>query len=138
MVGPSVFAAVMMRGQPGMPQFGGWLEPYLPIMILGFCLLIIFGPAGEMAISFTPAEVDFLFPAPFHRRELLIYKLAKLFMGAVFVALFFSLSYLIYLNTWISAFVGIFLTLAFMQLSRWPWRWPGRSWPNMPIHTRAG
>ena len=34
-----------------------------------------------MAISFTPAEVDFLFPAPFHRRELLIYKLAKLLFG---------------------------------------------------------
>ena len=92
MVGPSVFAAVAMRGHPGMPQFSGWLEPYLPIMILGFCLLIIFGPAGEMAISFTPAEVDFLFPAPFHRRELLIYKLAKLFIGAVFVALIFSMS----------------------------------------------
>ena len=80
-VGPSLFAAVMMRRQPGMPQFGGWLEPYLPIMILGFCLLSIFGPAGELAIAFTPAEVDFLFPAPFHRRELLIYKLAKLFSG---------------------------------------------------------
>ena len=69
-----------------------------------------------MAISFTPAEVDFLFPAPFHRRELLIYKLAKLFMGAVFMALFFSMSVLIYLNTWLAAFVGIFLTLAFTQL----------------------
>ena len=92
MIGPSVFAAVTMRGHPGVLQFSGWLEPYLPIMILGFCLLIIFGPAGEMAISFTPAEVDFLFPAPFHRRELLIYKLAKLFIGAVFAALFFSMT----------------------------------------------
>ncbi len=85
-------------------------------MILGFCLLIIFGPAGEMAISFTPAEIDFLFPAPFHRRELLIYKLAKLFIGAVFAALFCSMSALLYLNMWLSAFVGIFLTLAFTQL----------------------
>jgi hypothetical protein len=116
MVGPSLFVAVMMRGQPGMPQFSGWLEPYLPIMILGFCLLIIFGPAGEMAIAFTPAEVDFLFPAPFHRRELLNYKLAKLLIGSVFGALFISMSTLIYLNTWISAFIGSFLTMGFMQL----------------------
>ncbi len=116
MVGPSVFAAVAMRGQPGLPQFSGWLAPYLPIMILGFCLLIIFGPAGEMAISFTPAEVDFLFPAPLHRRDLLNYKLAKLFIGSVFASLFFSMSALIYLNMWLSAFVGIFLTLAFTQL----------------------
>ena len=69
-----------------------------------------------MAISFTPAEVDFLFPAPFHRRELLIYKLVKLFIGSVFMALFFSMSCLLYLNSWLSAFVGIFLTLVFTQL----------------------
>jgi ABC-2 type transport system permease protein len=116
MIAPGVIAAVTMRGHPGMPQFSGWLAPYLPIMILGFCLLLIFGPAGEMAISFTPAEVDFLFPAPFHRRELLNYKLAKLFIGAVFGSLFCSMSALIYLNMWLSAFVGIFLTLAFTQL----------------------
>ena len=116
MIGPSVFAAVAMRGQPGVLQFSGWLAPYLPIAILGFCLMIIFGPAGEMAISFTPAEVDFLFPAPFHRRELLIYKLAKLFIGAVFGSLFFSMSALLYLNSWLAAFIGIFLTLVFAQL----------------------
>ena len=116
MVGPSMFAATMLHGRPGMPQFSGWLEPYLPIMILGFCLLFIFGPAGETAIAFTPAEVDFLFPAPFHRRELLNYKLAKLLIGSVFVALFVSMSTLLYLNTWISAFIGIFLTLVFIQL----------------------
>ena len=85
-------------------------------MILGLCLLMIFGPAGEMAISFTPAEVDFLFPAPFLRRDLLIYKLTKLLMGSAFGALIFSMSMLLYLNTWLAAFVGIFLTLAFTQL----------------------
>jgi hypothetical protein len=116
MVGPSVIAAVTMRGHPGVLQFSGWLEPYLPIMILGLCLLIIFGPASEMAISFTGAEVDFLFPAPFHRRELLVYKLIKLLVGGLFAALFFSMTALMYLNMWLAAFVGIFLTLAFTQL----------------------
>ena len=117
-----------------MPQFSGWLEPYLPIMILGFCLLIIFGPAGEMAISFTPAEVDFLFPAPFHRRELLIYKLAKLFIGSVFVALFFSMSVLA-LSQLVARGVrrhfsdaGVHATA---RLDRGDW--PARSWPNMLI-----
>jgi ABC-2 type transport system permease protein len=116
MVGPSLIAAVTMRGHPNMAQFGGLVQPYLPIMILGMCLFIIVGPAGEMAISFTPAEVDFLFPAPFNRRELLIYKLAKLLLGGAFAALFCSMTALMYLNTWLSAFVGIFLTLAFTQL----------------------
>jgi ABC-2 type transport system permease protein len=115
-VGPSVFVAVFLRGQNSMPNFGGWAEPYLPMIILAFSLLIIFGPAGEMAIAFTPAEVDFLFPAPFERRELLNYKLAKLLLGSVFMAVIFSLSFLLYLNTWLSAFVGMFLTMAFTQL----------------------
>jgi Putative ABC exporter len=115
-VGPSLIAAVSMRTLPGMPQLSGLVEPYLPIFILGSCLLIVIGPASETAILFTPAEVDFLFPAPFHRRELLIYKLAKLLMGSAFIALFFSMSCLIYLNAWLAAFVGIFLTLAFTQL----------------------
>ena len=61
-------------------------------------LLFVFRPAGEKAIYFSPAEVDFLFPAPFHRRELLIYKLAKTLVGLVFMALIFSVSFLIYLN----------------------------------------
>ena len=43
-------------------------KPYLPLGILGSCLLMIFGPAGEMAIAFTPAEIDFLFPAPLSRQ----------------------------------------------------------------------
>ena len=117
MIGPSVLVSVTMRGTTGMPQFSGWLvDPYLPLMILAFCLMLVLGPAGEMAIAFTPAEVEFLFPAPFHRRELLIYKLAKLIMGSVFMGLVFSLSFLIYLPTWLSGFIGIVLTLQFVQL----------------------
>jgi hypothetical protein len=88
----------------------------LPIFLLFSCVLMLIGPAGDTVISFTPAEIDFLFPAPFERRELMMYKLAKLLMGSVFMALIFSMSFLIYLNTWLSAFVGLFLTLAFTQL----------------------
>ena len=115
-IGPSVFVAVFLHRHNSMPNFSGLAEPYLPMIILAFSLLIIFGPGGEMAIAFTPAEVDFLFPAPFERRELLNYKLAKLLLGSVFMALIFSLSFLLYLNTWFAAFVGILLTMAFTQL----------------------
>ena len=47
-------------------------------------------------------------PAPFHRRDLLMFKLSKMLFGLVFMALIFSISFLLYLNTWISAFVGCF------------------------------
>jgi hypothetical protein len=115
-LGPSVFAAVAMRGRPNVPLFTGMVDPYLSLMILGFCVLLVFGPASELAIAFTPAEVDLLFPAPFHRRELLLYKLVKMFMGSVFMGLVFSLSFFIYLKTWLSGFVGNILTLEFVQL----------------------
>ncbi len=56
----------------------GW-----PSLTCRFCfwarrLMFVFTSAGEKALYFTPSEVDFLFPAPFHRRELLIFKLAKI------------------------------------------------------------
>jgi hypothetical protein len=115
MIVPSLVGAAFMRSAQGVPQFATWIEPYLPLAILGFCLLLIFGPAGEMAISFTPAEIDFLFAAPFSRRELLIYKLVKTSLAAVFLALFMSMMCLIYFRSWLSAFVGIFLTMEFVQ-----------------------
>jgi Putative ABC exporter len=116
MIVPGVAGALALRSSPGMPPFVSWLEPYLPLGILGFCLLMIFGPAGEMAISFTPAEIDFLFAGPFTRRELLIYKLAKTVMAAAILALVLSAACLIYFRLWLAAFVGVFLTVQFMQL----------------------
>jgi hypothetical protein len=114
-LGPSV-AAALLRGRPGMPQLSGLADPYLPLFLLGSCLLFVFTSAGEKALYFSPPEVEFLFPAPFHRRELLFYKLSQTIMGMVLLSLIFSTSFLIYLSSWLSAFVGIFLTLAFVQL----------------------
>jgi hypothetical protein len=115
-LGPSLVIAIFMRGQPGIAQLQGVADPYLPLIILGVTLLFVFTSAGEKALYFSPAEVDFLFPAPFHRRELLLFKLSKTLLGMVFAALLFTISFVLYLSSWLSAFVGILLTLAFMQL----------------------
>ena len=42
-----------------------------PVILLTMCLLALVSTGGEKAIAFTPAEVDFLFPGPFTRRQLL-------------------------------------------------------------------
>jgi ABC-2 type transport system permease protein len=115
-LGPSLATAIFLRGRPGYPQMAGLTEPYLPLIILGVTLLFVFTSAGEKALYFSPAEVDFLFPAPFHRRELLLFKLSKTLLGMVFVAFIFSILFLLYLTSWLAAFVGILLTLAFLQL----------------------
>src|SRR4051812_34325007 len=48
-----------------------------PLLLLGVCLLTAVTSAGDKAIAFTPGEVDFLFPGPFPRRQLLLFKLTK-------------------------------------------------------------
>jgi Putative ABC exporter len=115
MIGPSLFVATL-RNNPAGRIFSGLAEPYLPLLLLGVTLMFIFTTAGERALYFSPSEVDFLFPAPFHRRDILVFKLTKLLVGLILMSLIFSTSCLLYLNSWLSAFVGIFLALAFVQL----------------------
>jgi hypothetical protein len=112
---PSLFIS-NMRDNAGGRFFGGMAEPYLAPLLLGTTLMFVFSSAGEKALYFSPPEVDFLFPAPFGRRDLLVFKLAQTLLSLVFMAFLFSLSFLIYLNLWLSAFVGTFLALAFVQL----------------------
>ncbi len=114
-IGPSLFIATM-RNNPVGQFFRGLAEPYLPLLLLGVTLLFIFTSAGERALYFSPSEVDFLFPAPFHRRDILVFKLTKLLVGLILMSLVFATSCLLYLNSWLSAFVGIFLALGFVQL----------------------
>ena len=75
MIVPSVLVASMRDRPAGLAS--GLAEPYLPLGLLSISLLFVFTSAGEKALYFSPPEVDFLFPAPFHRRELLIFKLTK-------------------------------------------------------------
>ena len=116
MVGPQVFMATAMKGRPEARQFSDLAEPLAPLGLLGFTLLFVFTSAGEAAVAFTPAEVDLLFAAPFTRRELLLYKLAKTGLALIFVSAFMSMTTLVYLRSWLSGFVGFLLATAMMQL----------------------
>src|SRR6185437_3581386 len=116
MLVPQIFAAIAMNAQQHGSPIADRLEPFAPLFLLLFALLIVFTSAGEKALYFTPPEVDFLFPAPFSRHELLIYKLVKSAVGLLIVALFFSMLWGFYFRSWLSAFVGILLSLAMLQL----------------------
>ncbi len=65
---------------------------------------------------FTPAEVDFLFAAPFSRRELLLYKLAKSGLAVVIISAFFALMMQMSLRSLAAGFVGVLLSLTMIQL----------------------
>ncbi|MGP0065293.1 MAG: putative ABC exporter domain-containing protein [Isosphaeraceae bacterium] len=116
MIVPQIVAAIAMRSHPEALNFADKVEPYASLALLAMAMLFVFTSAGEKAIYFSPAEVDFLFPAPFTRHELLIYKLVKTAVGLVLMSLFFSLMMMVYFRSWLSSLAGIMLSLAMLQL----------------------
>ena len=111
-LGPSVVFA-FRENQGADPS---QLEATMPLIIVGMCLLTLISSAGERAIYFSPGEVEFLFPGPFGRRELLGYKVLGLLIGVLFSSIIFSVLFLRFASSWIAAFAGVFLSLAFVQL----------------------
>src|SRR4029079_1701913 len=75
-------------------QFAAAAQPairtLMPLFLLAFVMLFV-GGYGESAIYFSPADVDFLFPGPFSRRDLLLYKLAQSLRSALFAGTFFAI-----------------------------------------------
>ena len=92
------------------------VREYFPLGMLAFCIASLVTTAGERAVAFTPAEVDFLFPGPFTRRQLLGYKIARSVFAAIFTATLFSLVFLRYSQHWVGGWIAMFLALIFVQL----------------------
>jgi hypothetical protein len=92
------------------------IRTFFPMWLWSICVLNLLTSAGERAIAFTPPEVDFLFPGPFTRRQLLGYKLLKSAAGAAVTATLFSILFLRYVQSWSAGWVGIFGSLLFLQL----------------------
>jgi hypothetical protein len=93
------------------PEF---VERFGPLFLLGGCLISLLLSSGERVISFRPAEVDFLFPGPFTRRQLLLYKTTGILASALFQALIFLV-----VRQWggrlLCAYLGMVLLLLFFQ-----------------------
>ena len=92
------------------------VQATLPLALLGICLLTIVTSAGDKAIAFTPGEVDFLFTAPFTRRQLIGYKLAKSGVASLLTGLFLSIYLLHHARWWPACYAGVILSLLFVQL----------------------
>ena len=89
---------------------------YGPALLLVYCLFNVLSNSGERGVYFSPGEVNFLFPAPFGRRELLAYKVTISFLFTLPSALFMALVFQIYAHSFVAAFVAVVLVLQFMQL----------------------
>lgn len=110
-----VFLATAL-GEAGRSKlFGSGLTDMAPIGLLMFTLFSILTSAGDRAIYFSPSDVDLLFPGPFTRRELLIYKFSSTVAGALFGSLVIALACAAYIRWWLAGFVGIFVSVIFIN-----------------------
>ncbi len=116
MIGPQVFSAIVLGGRPEMRQASDAAAPFAPLALLALTLFFALTSAGEVAVSFTPAEVALLFAAPFTRRELLLYKLAKTGLAVLVFSAFLSLTMMMNFRFWLAGYVGLFLSLGMVQL----------------------
>ncbi len=107
-----------MRGRTDFPDFAGGAAPYLPLILLAIFLQAVLGSRGAGQLYFSPAEIAFLFAGPFHRRDLLLYKLTRRGLALVLGALMISVTPVSwFLNGSLSAFVGLSLALVFVNLA---------------------
>ena len=117
-LGPLVFAAVFgSRGhRSGFAADPLEARQVAPALLLLFALASLFS-TGDRALSFTPGEVNFLFAAPFTRRQLLGYKLVKSMAGALATGLVLSMVLKRHAFFWLAAFVGAFLSMLLIHLT---------------------
>jgi hypothetical protein len=92
------------------------LRRHAPTAFVAYCVLTVLMSRGERAFYFSPAEVNFLFPGPFTRRQLLVYKITVIALIGVPTTLFLTLLLRIHAQWGVAAFAGLYLAYMFMQL----------------------
>lgn len=88
-----------------------------PPMLFLVCLINILSRFGRGALYFTPAEVDFLFPAPVTRVNLLIYKLLGMLAASLGLGLFVGVFVARMGSSPVTAIIATFLAVLFINLS---------------------
>jgi hypothetical protein len=109
-IGPAVLLG------PAPPEHLHDVRRFGPLVLVAFCVLNVVLSPGERGIVFSPAEVNLLFPGPFSRRQLLLYKIAGGFGTALISALFVALLTRQHTASLVAGFVGLALIFLFGQL----------------------
>lgn len=87
-----------------------------PCMLAAMAMAVLMG--DDRTSRFTPAEVDFLFPAPFSRRRLMAMKLVENAVGAAAAGLFIFTGIVHFVKLPLAAFLACFQALLFVQLGQ--------------------
>jgi hypothetical protein len=100
----------------GKPMPTEQVRLYGPAGLLLYCVLNVLASTGERSVYFTPAEVSFLFPGPFGRREVLGYKIALTLIIGLPTTLLMAAFLHVYAPWFPAAYVGLLLMFVFLQL----------------------
>lgn len=88
-----------------------------PLGLFAYLVLgLVMSSTADSALAFTPAEVNFLFPAPFRRRHLIGYKLVKVVGASLLLGPWLALVMRMYAASTVAAMIGLMLALVFLQL----------------------
>lgn len=117
-IGPNIVAALLQAPHPGLdPADAVAITRRLgPIVLLAYCLLTVLFSSAEQGVSFSPAEVQFLFPGPFSRRQVLAYKVVGHLLLSLLYALFLTAFLLPRAASPGPAYLGLVLVLWFVHL----------------------
>lgn len=87
-----------------------------PSVLLFYCFMNVMLSSSDRGIYFTPAEINFLFPAPLTRRSLLGYKIVASLIVSLPSSLILSAISYGFSSSFLTAFTGMMLIVLFMQL----------------------
>jgi hypothetical protein len=112
-IGPQILSSMIQRdGDATGGAFEG-IRTWAPAAILLMVLLSM----RKGALYFRPAEVQFLFPAPITRRQLLLYNVVSKLRVQVLSGLWCSIFVLRYAPSWYAGLLAPIAALVFLQLT---------------------
>src|SRR5262249_14623003 len=94
---------------------------FAPFALLLYCLLVVTTSGKTVPITFTPAEIQFLFSAPFTRRQLLSYKLINQLLLSLPISVFMGIGLRHVSGSTPQALVSAFLAFTFLQFFALAW-----------------
>jgi hypothetical protein len=92
------------------------IQRYGPLGLCVYCVLQVLLSAGERAIYYSPAEVNFLFCGPFRPRQLLLYKVSAGVGSGLIMTPFLTLMFAHHAAWYPAAMVGLFLAIQLLFL----------------------
>ena len=106
-----VWAQVYAQRQRGIasPESAAQVMKMLVAMTM---IMSVFGGVVQRGLAFQPADIDFLFPGPFTRRSLILYRLCSIYPLALLSSFFFTVIFGMRVPNHGLAFIGLALAQA--------------------------